>query len=117
MLPVLVCWAICLKFAREAEFRHIYLFGAIPKADHVESYIARNCIPGGTYRNWKSYGDKIGEITENQKLLLADPQTSGGLLIAVDKEAPDFDTFARKNSFVEIGYLAEISGERMIEIE
>ncbi len=92
-------------------------FGAIPKADHVESYIARNCIPGGTYRNWKSYGDKIGEITENQKLLLADPQTSGGLLIAVDKEAPDFDTFARKNSFVEIGYLAEISGEKMIEIE
>jgi len=76
---------------------HLY-FSAIPKADHVESYIARNCIPGGTYRNWTSYGNRIGEIAENQKLLLADPQTSGGLLIAVDKEATDFDAFARNNS-------------------
>jgi selenide,water dikinase len=91
-------------------------FDSIPRADHVESYIARNCIPDGTYRNWKSYGNKIGEISENQKMLLADPQTSGGLLIAVDKEIPDFDAFALKNSFVEIGYLTEILGEKRIEI-
>ncbi len=46
-------------------------------------YIKENCIPGGTQRNWASYGDKIGSITEAQKAVLADPQTSGGLLIAV----------------------------------
>ena len=38
---------------------------------------------GGTNRNWKSYGHKIGEVNENQRLILADPQTSGGLLISV----------------------------------
>lgn len=46
-------------------------------------YIKEKCIPGGTLRNWDSYGHKIGSITDNQKTLLADPQTSGGLLVAV----------------------------------
>jgi selenide,water dikinase len=43
-----------------------------------------NAVPGGTHRNWKSYGHKVGEISDSIKHILADPQTSGGLLIAVD---------------------------------
>ncbi len=36
-------------------------------------------------RNWESYGSKVSEnLTDEQKLILADPQTSGGLLMAVD---------------------------------
>ena len=54
--------------------------------DDLKSYIDQKSIPGGTHRNWDSYGDKIGSITDYQKAILADPQTSGGLLIAV---APD----------------------------
>jgi selenide,water dikinase len=46
-------------------------------------YINENCIPGGTHRNWDSYGDKVAAISDQQKAILADPQTSGGLLIAV----------------------------------
>jgi len=53
----------------------------------LREYINLNCVPGGTYRNWESYGDKIEmdrEIDEvYAKAILADPQTSGGLLIAV----------------------------------
>ncbi|MFN8253994.1 MAG: selenide, water dikinase SelD [Ferruginibacter sp.] len=52
-------------------------------------YIEQKSIPGGTNRNWDSYGDKIGSITDYQKAILADPQTSGGLLIAVDENAVD----------------------------
>ncbi|MFC4262996.1 selenide, water dikinase SelD [Ferruginibacter yonginensis] len=52
-------------------------------------YIEQGAVPGGTHRNWDSYGHKIGNITEVQKTILADPQTSGGLLIAVKKEAVD----------------------------
>jgi selenide,water dikinase len=92
-------------------------FNAIPKLDNINRYIEKNCIPGGTYRNWKSYSDKIGVITEFQKLVLADPQTSGGLLIAVDQDASDFDEFASRNNFVEIGVLEEISEQRMVQIE
>ena len=53
----------------------------------LPSYIEQKSIPGGTNRNWDSYGDKIGAITDYQKAILADPQTSGGLLIAVDENA------------------------------
>jgi hypothetical protein len=38
-------------------------------------------------------------------------------LIAVNKNAPDFDAFARKNSFVEIGYLEENGSCTMIMVE
>jgi selenide,water dikinase len=51
--------------------------------DELPFYIEQKSIPGGTHRNWDSYGEKIGAITDYQKAILADPQTSGGLLIAV----------------------------------
>ena len=91
-------------------------FNAIPLLENLNGYIDRNCIPGGTFRNWKSYGAKIAEITEFQKLILADPQTSGGLLICVDKEAPDFDKYALSRGFKEIGYLRMKNGEKAIYI-
>ncbi len=53
------------------------------------SYIEKKSIPGGTHRNWDSYGDKIGVITDLQKAILADPQTSGGLLISVGEDSLD----------------------------
>jgi selenide,water dikinase len=64
----------------------------LPKA---QDYLAEGCIPGGTRRNWASYGHKIGELSETQRHLLCDPQTSGGLLVAVDpaREA-DFQALA-----------------------
>ncbi|MNY53031.1 Selenide, water dikinase [compost metagenome] len=34
-------------------------------------------------RNFDSYGERIARLPEMQKLLLCDPQTSGGLLVAV----------------------------------
>jgi selenide,water dikinase len=58
----------------------------VPRFDVVDDYIAQGSIPGGTHRNWDSYGDKVSSVTDEQKALLCDPQTSGGLLLAVDKE-------------------------------
>jgi selenide, water dikinase len=55
--------------------------------EDIKNYVDQKCIPGGTNRNWDSYGEKIGAITDYQKAILADPQTSGGLLIAVDVNA------------------------------
>ena len=63
-------------------------FDSIPTIiDDIDFYITQKCIPGGTIRNWDSYGDKIGNITDYQKAILADPQTSGGLLISVGQGA------------------------------
>ena len=58
-------------------------FQSIPKIDGVEHLINQNSIPGGTNRNWASYGHLVENITDHQKALLCDPQTSGGLLVAV----------------------------------
>ncbi|MBC7827478.1 MAG: selenide, water dikinase SelD [Chitinophagaceae bacterium] len=46
-------------------------------------YIDQKSVPGGTARNWDSYGHKIAGVNEYSQEILSDPQTSGGLLIAV----------------------------------
>ncbi|MGX2956174.1 selenide, water dikinase SelD [Ursidibacter arcticus] len=55
--------------------------------DGVKEYIAQGAVPGGTQRNFDSYGQWISPLTDQQKAILCDPQTSGGLLIAVKPEA------------------------------
>lgn len=61
-------------------------FGEIPILPSVQQYIEKKCIPGGTDRNWKSYGEFIHGVDEFQRVILSDPQTSGGLLVIIDKE-------------------------------
>ena len=58
----------------------------VPRLENIDRYIDEGCTSGGTDRNFDSYGSKIGPLTKRQKALLCDPQTSGGLLVAV---APD----------------------------
>lgn len=81
-------------------------FDKIPRFEFLDFYIQRKCIPGGTIRNWDSYGLKISSITEDQKMLLADPQTSGGLLVSVDDAYTD--TFERVAS--DLGYALKSFG-------
>jgi len=58
----------------------------VPRLQNIDRYIDDDCTSGGTDRNFDSYGRKIGPLTKHQRALLCDPQTSGGLLVAV---APD----------------------------
>lgn len=64
---------------------------AIPMIDStsIPNYINEGCIPGGTNRNWASYGAHVDELAENHRVLLADPQTSGGLLITCNSKDED----------------------------
>ena len=61
-------------------------FAAVPRLPGVDYYLAEGCIPGGTLRNFDSYGDRVAPISDEQRNLLCDPQTSGGLLVAVAPE-------------------------------
>jgi selenide, water dikinase len=63
------------------------VFDKIPVFKEVHQYINQGCIPGGTHRNWESYGHHVQLKEESNKLILCDPQTSGGLLIAVEDDA------------------------------
>ncbi|MDQ3277604.1 MAG: selenide, water dikinase SelD [Bacteroidota bacterium] len=66
---------------------------AIKKVEGFDDYLQLKTIPGATARNWGSYGDGIAfqdGLDEPDLInLLADPQTNGGLLLAVDENAVD----------------------------
>ena len=67
------------NLSAEINFKNIPLI--IPD---LRYYIEQKSIPGGTSRNWESYGEKIVGTDKYKQAILADPQTSGGLLVAVD---------------------------------
>ncbi len=63
------------------------VFDQVPVLPEALTYLRQGAVPGGTGRNWASYGHTVGPLpSEEARLLLADPQTSGGLLVCV---APD----------------------------
>ena len=75
-------------------------FTSVPKLPMVQEYLEQKSFPGGTVRNWDSYGHKISNLIEIQRYILADPQTSGGLLIAVEPNSTEeFERVAAENGF------------------
>jgi selenide,water dikinase len=97
-------------------------FDKISLLPDLEYYIENKCYPGGTTRNWKSYGDSISSVSEYQKMILADPQTSGGLLIAVEKDGVEaLQNILKENGyegFVEpIGEMKEVIGGQLITLQ
>jgi len=64
-------------------------FEKVPLLPNVEKYRQLGCIPGGARKNFMSYGSKISEMTQQQREILCDAQTSGGLLIMVQTRALD----------------------------
>lgn len=59
-------------------------FEKVPVLPQTADYCYPFCAPKGCNTNWESYQEKVHNITDNQRIILADPQTSGGLLIAVE---------------------------------
>ncbi|MDB2384525.1 selenide, water dikinase SelD [Endozoicomonas sp.] len=59
----------------------------VPLLEGVEHYLSLGCAPGGSQRNYVSYSHRIAAMTERDIHILLDPQTSGGLLVAVKPEA------------------------------
>ena len=63
-------------------------YAKIPIIAEARNYIAQKAIPGATARNWNATctGILLDESIDEKEasLILPDPQTNGGLLIAVD---------------------------------
>ena len=58
----------------------------VPQLAALPRYVAQRTFPGGTARNFESYGHKVSTLSDDARHVLCDPQTSGGLLIAVAPE-------------------------------
>ena len=58
----------------------------------VWELLEKGTVPGGTFRNMSSVADSVdwdAGLTEKQRLLMCDAQTSGGLLISVPRTKLD----------------------------
>jgi selenide,water dikinase len=76
-------------------------YEAVPKLAHVETYLGLGCSPGGAQRNFDSYGHKLSPMSDMQRQVLCDPQTSGGLLVAVTTDGQaEFLALARTHGFM-----------------
>jgi selenide,water dikinase len=62
-------------------------FNQVPLLSDLQHYLDQQCVPGGSGRNFESYGHKLGVLTDDQLNILCDPQTSGGLLVSVAEDA------------------------------
>ncbi len=67
-------------------------FAHVPVLSEALPLVQQDIVPGAVGRNLASYGHEVdcaASVQDWQRKLLADPQTSGGLLVAVAPEAAD----------------------------
>lgn len=86
----------------------------VPIFPEAIAYLKEGAIPGGTNRNWDSYGHKLNLKSEEQKNILCDPQTSGGLLVAVsEKDVRRVEIILKQQNLIahSFGYLTETGAE------
>jgi selenide,water dikinase len=97
-------------------------FDKVPVISSVPYYLDQNCYPGGTQRNWNSYGHKVNDLTDQQRFILADPQTSGGLLVAVEPEGTEeFERLLKEqglsgNNLTTFGWLKKKNSKNVINV-
>lgn len=65
-------------------------YSKLPVTEGAREYLSQRIVPDATYRNWNAYSTKTGfdagvNVMEAFSLL-PDPQTNGGLLIAIKEE-------------------------------
>jgi len=96
---------------------HIW-FDKVPLLPNVEKYRAQGCIPGGSRKNFMSYGDKIAAMTQQQQEILCDAQTSGGLLVFVKKEGVDEFYASAINAGLSLEPIGETikKGKNLVEV-
>ena len=78
-------------------------FGAVPQIEGAWELLESGIAPGGTHRNLASIDDVVewNGLGGNERLLLVDAQTSGGLLISVARDGLDGLLAALENAGVE----------------
>jgi selenide,water dikinase len=62
-------------------------FAALPVYPFLETYLSAHIYPDMTMKNYSYYASKMDQLSLQQLLVMCDPQTSGGLLIAVPEHS------------------------------
>jgi selenide,water dikinase len=91
-------------------------FDRVQKLPNVGNYL--DCIPGGSKNNFKSYGHTVGDLTDEQRVILCDPQTSGGLLCVVKPDGINefLELTAAAGLTLESIGQTRVRGDKLIEV-
>jgi len=99
-----------LESTRE-DITYLINSSSVPIVEQVKELCEQNVVPGGSKRNMKYLEDKVSydeSISQTTKQILCDAQTSGGLLIAMNKK--DVAEYLKEIEELSFGY-ASIVGE------
>ena len=78
-----------LEMARGSRLRLVVRADKVPLLSQAAILAQQGFVTGASQRNWSSYGNDVDmprEMSEWRRQILADPQTSGGLLVAVARK-------------------------------
>lgn len=101
-----------LELARGAGLTAHINMPAVPLLPGVQQMVENGFVTGASGRNWAGYGHDVtldAAITPAQQMLLTDPQTSGGLLVACDADSVSrvLDIF-RQGGFEQAAVIGEM---------
>lgn len=86
--------------------------GAIPLLPEARTLARQGAVAGGTARNFEFLEDKVefaAAVDEEMRLLLADAQTSGGLLIAVAPDRrPALEEALQRRAVAPVAHIGEL---------
>jgi len=101
-----------LEMARGAGCEVRIDWPAVPQLEGVRSLAAQGFVTGASARNWIGYGADVtlpAGFAPEDKALLTDPQTSGGLLVACEPQAVDAVlSIFRRHSFEQAAVVGQV---------
>jgi len=101
-----------LAIARESRVELRVRWAEVPLLPGAEDALRLGLVPAGAYRNRDAYAEQLrvgGADADSLSLLLCDPQTSGGLLVALPEEgAEGYVTRLREEGVGWAGVIGEV---------
>ncbi len=102
-----------LELCRGAQLSAQVNWADVPVIPEAADLVKAGIYTGASTRNWNGYGTEVrlaSGIEEWQKLLLTDPQTSGGLLVSCLPESePEVLALFRRHGFAEARTIGSFS--------
>lgn len=111
-----------LEMAQGSNVEIVIDYSKIPFLKQAEALAKDGCFTGASRRNWDSYGNHIAlpkDFPDYKRLLLTDPQTSGGLLVSISpQKAQSLVAYAKSQGYPLSTIIGEVrTGSRQVVIE
>lgn len=110
-----------LGLCRHSAVRARIDFAALPLMGRAMAFADAGYVTGASGRNWVSYGRSVhlaAALGDNEKVVLTDPQTSGGLLVSCAPETvTEVLSIFLQQGFSHVSVVGElVAGEPAIEV-